>query len=167
MRMIGTNEKTMRAILVFFENDVKLMNFLNCKSYKSLKEKTRILTERAQSHEKDNIINVASLQGSITFLTRCYGRGTDIIAKDEVVEANGGIHVIQTFLSEEYSEEVQIKGRTARQGGIGSYSLVLLDADLEKFLISTQDLIANQSFLYDFIHHKRTQYFLQKYHDNK
>jgi preprotein translocase subunit SecA len=47
MRMIGTNEKTMRAILVFFENDVKLMNFLNCKSYKSLKEKTRILTERA------------------------------------------------------------------------------------------------------------------------
>jgi preprotein translocase subunit SecA len=39
MRMIGTNEKTMRAILVFFENDVKLMNFLNCKSYKSLKEK--------------------------------------------------------------------------------------------------------------------------------
>ena len=52
MRMIGTNEKTLRAILVFFENDVKLMNFLNSKSYMCLKEKTKILTERAQSNEK-------------------------------------------------------------------------------------------------------------------
>jgi len=35
------------------------------------------------------------------------------------------VHVIQTFLSEELSEEIQIKGRAARQGQDGSYSMVL------------------------------------------
>ena len=37
----------------------------------------------------------------------------------------------QTFLSEEVSEEVQIQGRTARQGKRGSYQIILLDSDLE------------------------------------
>lgn len=36
----------------------------------------------------------------------------------------------QTFLSEEVSEEVQIQGRTARQGKRGSYQMVLLESDL-------------------------------------
>jgi Mg-chelatase subunit ChlD len=37
----------------------------------------------------------------------------------------------QTFLSEELSEEIQIQGRTARQGKRGSYQLVLLEPELE------------------------------------
>ena len=37
----------------------------------------------------------------------------------------------QTFLSEELSEEIQIQGRTARQGKQGSFQLVLLESDLE------------------------------------
>ena len=37
----------------------------------------------------------------------------------------------QTFLSEELSEEIQIQGRTARQGKRGSFQLVLLESDLE------------------------------------
>ena len=41
------------------------------------------------------------------------------------------MHVVQTFLSVELSEEVQIQGRTARQGKPGSYSLILLEDDLE------------------------------------
>jgi preprotein translocase subunit SecA len=43
-----------------------------------------------------------------------FGRGTDFICFDKDVDAAGGVLVIQTFLSEDYSEEVQIKGRTAR-----------------------------------------------------
>jgi hypothetical protein len=39
-------------------------------------------------------------------LTKCFGRGTDFIARDDIVAANGGVHVIQTFLSEELSEEI-------------------------------------------------------------
>ena len=44
------------------------------------------------------------------------------------------VHVIQTFLSEELTEEKQIQGRTARQGQNGSYCLVLLCKSLEKYL---------------------------------
>ncbi len=68
------------------------------------------------------------------------GRGTDFVCHDETVINNGGIHVIQTFLSEELSEEVQIKGRSARQGDPGSYAMILLDHSLEKFLITLEDL---------------------------
>lgn len=52
-------------------------------------------------------------------MTRDYGRGTDFKVFDESIftlGTHGGLHVIQTFLSVENSEEVQIRGRTARQG---------------------------------------------------
>jgi hypothetical protein len=38
--------------------------------------------------------------------------------------------IIQTFLSEEISEEIQIQGRTARQGKQGTYQLLLLEPDI-------------------------------------
>ena len=72
--------------------------------------------------------------GQITFVTKVFGRGTDFVCRDRNVISNGGVHVIQTFFSEEVAEETQIMGRTARQGKDGSYSLVLLDSDLEKYL---------------------------------
>jgi hypothetical protein len=43
-------------------------------------------------------------------------------------------------LSEELSEEVQIQGRSARQGDPGSYAMILLEESLEKFLISFEDI---------------------------
>ena len=39
--------------------------------------------------------------GYVTLLTREYGRGTDFISYDDNVNNNGGVHVLQTFLSEE------------------------------------------------------------------
>ena len=42
----------------------------------------------------------------------------------------GGVHVLQTFLSLKKADEVQIQGRTARQGKQGTYALVLLQKDL-------------------------------------
>jgi hypothetical protein len=44
--------------------------------------------------------------------------------------------VTQTFVSLHVSEETQILGRTARQGNLGSYSMVLLDSELEAIGIS-------------------------------
>ena len=44
---------------------------------------------------------------------------------------SGGIHVIQTFLSEEQSEEIQIKGRTGRQDNLGSFSMVLSESEVD------------------------------------
>ncbi|CAF4874529.1 unnamed protein product, partial [Rotaria sp. Silwood1] len=107
-----------------------------------IKETVAILTEEASLEEKETLIKRATTSGQVTLLTRIFGRGTNFICYDQSVILNGGVHVIQTFLSEELSEEVQIKGRTARQGDIGSYSMVLLDRDLEKFNITTEDIDA-------------------------
>jgi len=59
-------------------------------------------------------------------MTNSFGRGTDFILFDKSVSKLGGLHVIQTFLSIDASEEVQIQGRTARQGEKGSYKLIII-----------------------------------------
>ncbi len=76
----------------------------------------------------------------MTLATRAFGRGTDFICNDPKVLQAGGLHVLQTFLSEDESEEVQIKGRTSRQGTPGSYSMVLLLDELIKFNIEEEDI---------------------------
>lgn len=117
------------------------MEFYNSYAMRYLKTSVNIITEENSSGERDHYVSRSTLSGQITLLTKTLGRGIDFICLDEIVSANGGVHVIQTFLSEELSEEIQIKGRTARQGDHGSYSMVLRDSDLEKYLITTEDII--------------------------
>lgn len=82
--------------------------------------------------DKDFVIKKAPTASQVTLCTAAFGRGTDFFCKDNVVENNGGVHIIQTFLSEEESEEVRIQGRTARQGKAGSYEMILMEEDLEE-----------------------------------
>ncbi len=49
-------------------------------------------------------INKATYINTLTLTTRSFGRGTDFISRDEIVEKNGGVHVILTFLPEINSE---------------------------------------------------------------
>ncbi|CAF1394740.1 unnamed protein product [Adineta steineri] len=137
-RLQGKTDK--RAVLVFLESEKKLKEFYASKALSPIKDSVIILTEEASPAEKESIIKRATGSGQITLFTKTFGRGTDFICHDPTVDSNGGIHVIQTFLSEEISEEVQIKGRTARQGDRGSYSLILLYTDLEKFRIERVDI---------------------------
>jgi preprotein translocase subunit SecA len=68
-------------------------------------------------------------------MTRSFGRGTDFIAFDESIfgkNNDGGLHVIQTFLSLENSEEKQIQGRTARQGDPGTFRLIITTNHLDR-----------------------------------
>ncbi|CAF1137415.1 unnamed protein product, partial [Didymodactylos carnosus] len=138
-RLVGRSSGK-RAVLVLFESKRKLREFYDSNVLAPLKELVAYLTEEASLEEKENRIKRATASDQITLLTRTFGRGTDFICHDQNVTANGGTHVIQTFLSEELSEEVQIKGRTARQGDFGSYSMVLLDRDLEKFHIEKENI---------------------------
>ena len=62
------------------------------------------MQEGEEKQSKDSMIKFASSQGYVTLLTKEYGRGTDFISRDDIVNSNGGVHVIQTFLSEELSE---------------------------------------------------------------
>ena len=56
--------------------------------------------------DKEHAIKKATFSKQISLLIREFGRGTDFISSDNTVKANGGVVVIQTFLSMDYSEEV-------------------------------------------------------------
>jgi uncharacterized protein YegL len=126
---IATNEK--RAVIVFFKDSKRLKEYISSAFYRKLGRKKEILTESKNANEKRFVISKAATAGQITICTAVFGRGTDFFCKDKALEKSGGVHVIQTFLSLDMSEEIQIQGRTSRQGKQGSYKLILLDKDLE------------------------------------
>ena len=64
------------------------------------------MTELCDAKEKDGFVIKATYQNTVTLTTRSFGRGTDFICRDEVVEKNGGVHVILTFVPELHSEFV-------------------------------------------------------------
>lgn len=109
-RLVGQNVGTRRAVFVVFETGAQLQAFLDAHEYQSMRPDTLVLTETANSAEKKRIVDLASSSGQVTFFTKIFGRGTDFKVHDQIVSVNGGVHVIQTFLSEELSEEIQIKG---------------------------------------------------------
>jgi preprotein translocase subunit SecA len=59
-----------------------------------------------------------------------FGRGTDFKYIGNAVINAGGLAVIQTFFTFDYSEEIQIRGRTRRQGTPGSYEILVSLNDL-------------------------------------
>ncbi|CAL6025642.1 Helicase-related_protein [Hexamita inflata] len=154
-------------VLVFFETSAKLDLFYKSREFKSIDnfQKIKLFTENICVTDKEGLIRQAVTQNSVTLITREFGRGTDFICYDKNIDRLGGVHVIQTFFSDELSEEKQIKGRTARQGNSGSYSLVLLDLELEKYGLLTKQIeeMKDKSQLYSTIDPKRRSYFEGKY----
>lgn len=74
----------------------------------------------AKNHEKEaKIIEMAGEKGAITIATNMAGRGTDIKITDEV-KALGGLRVIGTDRHEAKRIDNQLKGRSGRQGDVGS-----------------------------------------------
>jgi uncharacterized protein YegL len=127
----NVSTKHKRAVIVFFKDSKRLKEFTSSAFYRKLGRKKEILSEDKSANEKEFVITKAATAGQVTICTSVFGRGTDFFCKDEALEKSGGVHVIQTFLSSDMSEEIQIQGRTARQGKKGSYSIILLDKDLE------------------------------------
>ena len=131
----NTLARQKRAVLVFFENDERLCEFTKSAYFKKLLSKN-LLVEALSSDDRNFMIKKAATKGEVTLSTAIFGRGTDFFCKDQRLLEQGGVHVIQAFLSVHKSEEVQIQGRTARQGKAGSYELCLLESDLESFGIA-------------------------------
>lgn len=128
-----------RAVLVFFESEAKMEAWqaseygrrVSAGTMEVIKSDTRNITMKVRK---------ATHSGQVTLLSREHGRGLDFHCTDKKVEELGGLHVVQTFLSEELSEEIQIRGRTARQKNKGSFQMILLLEDLEKFMVSAADI---------------------------
>jgi hypothetical protein len=125
------SKKKHRSIIVIFESYDRLMEYKRSEYFRQVTFKGSVneLCENTPKDDRDYAIKKAATAGQVTFATRAFGRGTDFISRDSVLDSRGGTHILQTFYSDMYSEEIQIKGRTARQGQKGSYSMILLLRD--------------------------------------
>lgn len=101
-----------RPVILFFESNQQLMKFRDCDEFKN--ERYQILNERVNDKEKAVRVLKATQARTITLSTRNFGRGTDFCCYDKEVLESKGLVVIQTFFSEDLSEETQIRGRTGR-----------------------------------------------------
>ncbi|CAG9315944.1 unnamed protein product [Blepharisma stoltei] len=156
----GIKEGCKRAVLVFFENEKKLMDFFNKSQLKNSNYEIQLMTESLSVENRNMMIKKATVPNTVSLLTRAYGRGIDFKCYNLEISTNGGVHVIQTFLSEDVSEETQIMGRCARQGQQGSFSMILLDNELEHFLISKLDIenMRNNGSFYESLNKKRDEF---------
>jgi SecA DEAD-like domain len=163
LNIADDRRKRGQAVLVFFESEDKIKEF-TASSYSKLD--AIIVSEDLENI--DSYLKKAALSGQVTFLPRVFGRGLDFVGRDFEVDQAGGVHVIQTFLSENISEEIQIKGRTARQGRKGSFNIVLNMQDvIQHFSMNEADLLDQRkgSGLYEFLSTKRVQWFEMKSRD--
>ena len=85
----------------------------------------------AKQHQKEaEIVSRAGQLGAITIATNMAGRGTDIKLGDGVIE-KGGLHILGTSRHESRRIDLQLRGRTGRQGDPGSSQFYLsLEDDL-------------------------------------
>ncbi|KAH3742925.1 helicase carboxy-terminal domain protein [Pelomyxa schiedti] len=123
-----------RAVLIFFETTTRMSGFIdwNSKSTNPLGGVAGCRVCFEDTVGRDEIIKNATNARQVTLFSRGFGRGVDFVCYDPVVNDNGGVLVIQAFLAETLAEEVQVKGRTARQAKKGSYSIVLWGEDISK-----------------------------------
>ncbi|MFA9373910.1 MAG: helicase-related protein [Poseidonibacter sp.] len=91
-----------------------------------LKSKGIICTTLNAKHhkEEDQIVAEAGYYKSIVISTNIAGRGTDIKITEEM-EKLGGLHVIATQLADSKRVDLQLFGRTSRQGQKGSVKVFL------------------------------------------
>jgi Mg-chelatase subunit ChlD len=126
-----------RPVIVYFETVEKLKEFSRSEYGQRLKD---VITVTEKTENIPFFVNKATVAGTITFFPRVFGRGLDFISRDPAVDAAGGVHVIQTFFSPYISEEIQIKGRTARQAKRGSFKMILLLEELLPFGLTAEEL---------------------------
>jgi preprotein translocase subunit SecA len=107
--------------MLFFDCKDSLLEFHSSKLMESLKGQVAVVTETTPTYEKESLFLKATEAGAITLFVRDFGRGTDFKCFDRRVLQAGGVHVIQAFFSRDLAEEIQLKGRCARQGMDGSY----------------------------------------------
>jgi preprotein translocase subunit SecA len=114
-----------RPIVLFFNSANELYDFFSSPTYTDeLKNRTLILTEEHEPSVRERNVFLATQCSKISLMTKAFGRGTDFEVYDKEIFKNGGLHIIQTFLSQEEAEEIQIKGRTNRQNAPGSVDIV-------------------------------------------
>ena len=119
-----------RPVLVVFKNDRALQNFISARTKFGAAKRLDANLDESDVEYINGIVANATLPGKVSLLTRKFGRGLDFKPSKES-NAVGGVMVIQTFFSSAESEQIQIMGRTARQGEKGSYRLIMCSEHLK------------------------------------
>jgi hypothetical protein len=147
-----------RAVLVFFEDERRMRAWVKSGYADGIDNLSQVTSH---TDNIDHYVKQATRAGSVTLFTAVHGRGLDFVCHDKSVDAKGGVHVVQCFLSAQLSEEIQIKGRTARQDKKGTFKLVLLAADLDRFGVTAEELeeARRASGVYPLLHTKRAAWF--------
>ncbi|CAG9315952.1 unnamed protein product [Blepharisma stoltei] len=91
-----------RAVLVFFEDEKKLMDFYNTSNLKNTDYEIQLMTESLSVDDRVMMIKKATVPNTVSLLTRAYGRGIDFKCQNHEIETNGGVHVIQVFFFRKY-----------------------------------------------------------------
>jgi len=93
------------------------------------KIKHKVLNAKTEADEAE-IITQAGQKGQIIIATNMAGRGTDIILDDEVKQL-GGLYIIGTERHESGRIDMQLRGRSGRQGDPGTSQFIIsLEDDL-------------------------------------
>ena len=169
-RIGWNNAKQQRPVLVFFETQESLKAFYNSEAFKQYRQSglVNIMSSETitSAQERDSYINKATRAGVITLAVQEYGRGSDFIVSNLNVIANGGMGVIDGFMPETAADERQHRGRAARQGQEGSFSIVLKKSEIiNKFGLTAAaiDEARRTGKLYETISDARNKKFAKSY----
>ncbi|WP_425361534.1 hypothetical protein [Candidatus Tisiphia endosymbiont of Ceraclea dissimilis] len=133
-----------RAVLIICKNIKDAAELCTALENKCGNKGKIINYSRSEKTLYNSDIEQLAQPNTIIVATNLAGRGTDIKTSSEV-EANGGLHVISTFIAKNARDEAQVKGRTARQGNSGSYQIIALDNNYYEYQslgISSEEVVA-------------------------
>ena len=83
-----------RPVILFFEHNKSLQQFLKSENFKDKQFSYQILNELDSDAEKKNKVLKATQAKAITLSTKNFGRGTDFCCYDQKVIEAGGLVVI-------------------------------------------------------------------------
>ncbi|MCC8399062.1 MAG: hypothetical protein LN563_00505, partial [Rickettsia endosymbiont of Platyusa sonomae] len=121
-----------RAVLIICKNIKDAAELCTALENKCGNKGKIINYSRSEKTLYNSDIEQLARSNTIIVATNLAGRGTDIKTSSEV-EANGGLHVISTFIAKNARDEAQVKGRTARQGNSGSYQIIACVLDYDNY----------------------------------
>lgn len=141
-----------RPILVFFESEERIHEFLasdyghtRMPSHQLIVESTLDVSWR---------VSKATAPYQVTLLSRVFGRGLDFKVNHPSIESVDGVCVICTFFPESASEEIQIRGRAARQGKKGTFEFIVCQPDVQRVFSATPEQLMDSP--YEFLVKQRT-----------
>jgi preprotein translocase subunit SecA len=100
-----------RPVQVYFKTLALLEDFYARPGVKAMSPLR--LDVRQSPDSRRAAVHRAGQENTVTLATGDFGRGTDFVCSDDNINQKGGVHVIQTFVSDEISEEKQIQGACA------------------------------------------------------